>query len=381
MLAFNKRHALRDILPLVGDIYEAALNTQLWPSVLVQVADAVNGSTTALSVHDPSRQWGSIMAGVRGDPHLRARYEEYYCRINPHMPNGTAKLPTGVVGIGQAAISDEALARTEYYDGFLRPQDIFHMAGGVIAREGSLEYVYTTSRARRKGQFQPDELEHLQQILPHLARAARISRDLTVSGQILQSFESLRLGLAVVDSRGHIVVLNSQASEILKQNDGLALGGNGQLATHPFSEQSLLAPLFGAIQTSMGRGLSSGGDLLIPRPSGKRPYRLSITPLRLSNFGQQYKQVAAAVFMTDPEQEIPVDEELLKKYYSVTKKEAALAVLLVQGKDLDEVSETLGVEKTTVRTHLRGLMQKVGVNRQSELVLALSRMLGPISPR
>jgi len=360
------------VAALVGDIYEAALEPNLWPSILERIADSAGATTTAFSMHDPVTRYGATLGHIRADPSLSKMYDEYYHQLNPHAHYFSRALNIGQLGIGQMVMPDEALERTEYYNGFLKRQDLFHIAGGVIARDGSLTYGFATLRPRRKGEFRASELNALQAIMPHLARAARISKELNTSAHVLQSFASLQIGLILLDRQRRVVLANQQAEQILNRKDGLTLGAQGQLLAHK-QENLLPAKLAGAIGTSLGKGLQPGRDVFIERPSAKTPYRLSIMPLRASNFVSDWKQAAVAVFVSDPDARPDLDSKFLQQHYGVTRKEAAVAALLVQGMDLHQICERLGVKITTVRTQIRSLMDKLGVKRQVELVLKLGK--------
>jgi len=364
---------IRSVTALVGDIYEAALEPNLWPSILERIADSVRATTTAFSMHDPATRYGATLGHVRADPSLSRMYDEYYHQLNPHAHKLSQTTSIGELSIGQMVIADEALERSEYYNDFLRRHDLFHLAGGVIARDDSLTYGFATLRPRRKGEFREAELEPMQMILPHLARAARISKELNNAAGVLQSFVALQTGLILLDRRGRVILANPPAEKILNQNDGLTLGPQGQLLSHKRNSM-LAAKLVGVTDTSIGHGLDAGGDVSIERPSGKTPYRLSILPLRVSNFVSEWKQAVAAIFVSDPDSEPRLDAKFLRQNYGVTEKEAAVAALLVQGLDLNEICERLGVKKTTIRTQIRSLMDKFAVKRQVELVVKLSRL-------
>jgi len=62
--------------------------------------------------------------------------------------------------------------------------------------------------------------------------------------------------------------------------------------------------------------------------------------------------------------------------YGLTSTEACLANLLMEGKTLDECCQSLGIRRSTARTHLQHLFEKVGVQRQSELVSLLLKSIG-----
>ena len=56
--------------------------------------------------------------------------------------------------------------------------------------------------------------------------------------------------------------------------------------------------------------------------------------------------------------------------------EASLANLLMEGKTVNECCDLLGIRRSTARTHLQHLFEKVGVQRQSELVSVLLKSIG-----
>jgi DNA-binding CsgD family transcriptional regulator len=61
------------------------------------------------------------------------------------------------------------------------------------------------------------------------------------------------------------------------------------------------------------------------------------------------------------------------RQHGLTRSEARIASLLVQGYSLAKVSELMGVSRETVRTHLKSVFAKTGTKRQAELVILLSR--------
>ncbi|WP_246720575.1 helix-turn-helix transcriptional regulator [Methylocystis sp. H4A] len=52
---------------------------------------------------------------------------------------------------------------------------------------------------------------------------------------------------------------------------------------------------------------------------------------------------------------------------------------LVTGKTLEEIATEQSVSRNTVRTHLRGVMEKTGCNRQAEVVALLGGLV-PLNP-
>jgi DNA-binding CsgD family transcriptional regulator len=85
---------------------------------------------------------------------------------------------------------------------------------------------------------------------------------------------------------------------------------------------------------------------------------------------------ATLLFILDPEISVGTVEAELRQLYGLTSMEACLANLLMGGKALDECCEILDIRRSTARTHLQHLFEKVGVQRQSELVSLLLKSIG-----
>lgn len=79
----------------------------------------------------------------------------------------------------------------------------------------------------------------------------------------------------------------------------------------------------------------------------------------------------AVIFLTQPHQEREASPELLARIYDLTPAAASVASLLITGLSTEEVAEALGIEVTTVRSHLRQLFDRTGTTRQAELVRRL----------
>ena len=102
----------------------------------------------------------------------------------------------------------------------------------------------------------------------------------------------------------------------------------------------------------------------VARPSGRRPLALVLSPTSnaASPFGRSH---AVSIAFADP----------LARLYGFTVREAAVAALLVQGRSPSDAAADLAMTENTVRTHIRHVFDKTGVERLPDLVRLL--MQGP----
>jgi len=69
--------------------------------------------------------------------------------------------------------------------------------------------------------------------------------------------------------------------------------------------------------------------------------------------------------------------ELIQSLFDLTPAEARVARNLSAGDTLDEIAATGRVSRNTVRTHVRGLLEKTGCHRQAEVVALLCGVAVP----
>jgi|HubBroStandDraft_4_1064222.scaffolds.fasta_scaffold81600_2 DNA-binding CsgD family transcriptional regulator len=195
---------------------------------------------------------------------------------------------------------------------------------------------------------------------------------------LMAGFEALDLvnvGLLVTSAAGQLLLANRSAEQILDTRDGLELTPRGTIRTTLKSTPALNVLLDAAGKSQPSE--SNDSIVAIRRPSGKRPLTLVIRSVQaVAAPTADPSSPTALVFILDPEFPVETAESELRQLYGLTSTEACLANLLMEGKTLDECCESLGIRRSTARTHLQHLFEKVGVQRQSELVSLLLKSIG-----
>jgi DNA-binding CsgD family transcriptional regulator len=179
----------------------------------------------------------------------------------------------------------------------------------------------------------------------------------------------------VVRSGCLVIHLNTAAERILRAGDGLHIRSGQITAASEFTDRKLQRALCVALVDDSSN-IRSGRSLICERPSGKRPYIIHVLPLHRAATAETSSDATALVLIIDPEQEPEPAVALLRRLHGLTNTEAQVALRIVRGADLKQVSEELSVSVTTVRTHLQHVFDKTGTHRQAELI----RTLLAISP-
>lgn len=311
------------------------------------------------------------------DPEAVGSYAEHYSHVNVWAENED-KMPAGSVVTSSMLYPDADLVRTEYYNDWLKPQDLFHALGGVVAKQDTLAVKFSALRSSRRGSYRKDELALYKILMPHLQRAVDLHRRLAVTRMpgraALASLDLLPNAVWLLGSSGELLHANPAAMRISRRGDVITQAANGRPHARVACEDQRLQRLISsALQTGLGTGLDAGGSMMMWGNNGGGMLQVMVTPLAsgMNGFGE----AAAVVFATDPAS-LPHDlAGNLQRLYELTPAESRLAAALASGESIQEFAMRAGITMATARTHLKHILGKTDTRRQSDLVRVI--LTGP----
>ena len=366
---------------LVDQIYAAALEPDLWTTVMDSFADALGGQGNFLSRLNMEDGTGSVLTS-RLDPAYVPFYFEYFAQRNPlsNVDDAQAYLRDWRPRI----LTDEDwmpkadLVRSEYYNDFMKPQSVHSCLMIRLAATGMDIHVFNVNRNEAQGQFDRPAIEMAERLHPHLMRAFDIGRRFAeargFSQDLAHGLDRLGHGVFVIGENGRIRHANPAGERLLAEADGLTAVAGQLTATRPDTARKLQA-LIGAALTR-DAALRSGGSMAVPTLARRLPLSLSIAPLRTERIAVFDAAPSAIVFVADVESSAAAAEDKLRVLFGLTPAEARVAQALFNGQSPREAAESLKLSFNTVRVHLTRIFDKTGVNRQAELVRLMVRATG-----
>ena len=366
---------------LIGLVYEAVRDQGAWQEVLGRLQHVVAADAVVVGRHDVATESGACLHQIGMDPTLAGRYETEFAGKNPWM-QAEGLYQAHAIVTGEDILPNDDLMKTEFYQKYLRPQRLLHWLCGVVCRRGP-EFWYLMA-ARRPGRpvFGDADRRSLGRLLPHVERSLELSwkfaRERSARHALLDVLDQLPTAIVVVDAEAHPVMINTAAEGILARGDGLLVHGR-RLEALWHAERARLAQLI-ASACVVANGSPSGpeGHLTITRPSGFRPFLVSVSPLPRAYCDQVgRRKPVAAVIIKDPQAELHTSAESrreIARLYELTPAEERLLDLILDGSGLFEAAEQLGVSRNTVRTHMKRIYAKTGTHRQAELIRRLAQL-------
>jgi DNA-binding CsgD family transcriptional regulator len=362
---------------LLGSLYDAASDPNLWDSFLRQLAQSTGATSAGLVMLDVGRDIYTVSRSWEVDPEATRLYQERYGAIDVWAQRGLSK-PAGYVCNSEVLCSRREMATTEVYNDFMVRFGVEHGLFGVAENSGSRWASVSLYRNSACPEFQPSELEIVRLLAPHIQRAFRLHfqfAELKARSMGLETaYDMLATGVVFLGASGEIVRMNRSAQASVSERDGLLATRDG-LRAEQLAESGLLQKtICQAASTLNGKGLSAGGTVMISRRS-RPPLQIQISPIR-SSVVHVSQPIAAVAFINDPLSTHRPSQEVLRVLFGLTPAECRVALLLGDGHAPRNIANMVGVTDNTVRSQIKSIFSKTGVRRQCELIRLLLNNAG-----
>lgn len=350
-------------------LYDAESDNRGWSHFLKCCCDSLDAAGAVVEVN------GTLAGTYRIDEAYVAKYGGHYGAKNIYIQRCGDILRAGTVVLGEGLCPNSELEKSEYYNDYLAPQDVYHSVAAVIEKKSDRLIHVGFVRPKRAAAFGVSEVEFLQFLAPHLQLAMQVRKRLQnlegAKAAMLEALDYLPFGVFLLDASGRVIESNNKADAMSKPRDGFYISNRQLIAMRSDENIRLKNSIRDAVGVYTGAGVKAASVVRLSRPSGRRPFILCVAPLRVSIPARLASRIVAAVFVSDPNSESKPDSALWRACFAFTPAEIRLASLLLAGKTVKEASDLLQVTTNTTRTQLKSIMSKTGTCRQSELVRVL----------
>ncbi len=366
---------------LIATIYDAALDSALWPKVLSAIADFVDGRVAGLLTRDSTKPQVSAHWHAGGDPLYMRMYADTYSRLGPVATSAPGQV--GAIVAMPDLVSYDEFRRGRFFREWAEPQGWVDVAVAVLDKSPSGSAYLTMSRDAESGMVDETMRERLALIVPHVRRALLIGKTLEFkqaeTATFMDVLDGLSVGMFLIGADGRIMHANTAGSDMLGSGDLLRSVGGRLVAGDAQVEQSLRET---AAAAANGEDEAGSTSIVVPlrtRDDGR--YVAHMLPLAggaRRHAGEAWA-AAAAVFVRKAELQYPSPAEVIGKTYDLTPAELRVLLGIVEIGGVPEVAAAFGIADTTVKTHLGRLYAKTGTGRQADLVKLVAGFAMPLA--
>jgi DNA-binding CsgD family transcriptional regulator len=359
-----------ETVPLLDLVYEAAAMPDLWPAALDRMAIIAGGTGTFLFTTDPhTLRWTSSESVKQlGLDFLAGRWHER----NPRMERLVLHRHSGFMREIDMFTAEEIEHDPTFRD-LLRPRGFGWAAGMVVQVPSDDMLAFSIERRFADGPVESQAILELNDLRPHLARAAMMSARLRLERAkgMAESLTTMGLPSAVLLGNGKVISTNSLFDQVGPQIVSTAFGG---IALANAGANGLLAR---AIEGLSAAEFQNGAkSIAVPADEKNAALIVHLIPVRRSAhdvFGP-----AMGILVVSPlgsSQTLSCD--LLNGLFDLSPAETRAAQGLLAGKSIDDLAADFGLSRETLRSQVKAVLTKTGTSRQADLMALLSNVNTP----
>ena len=356
------------ISAIIDRFYRAAANPSEWRAVLNEMAD-VFGAEGVCLVPGPTASLAPICSEALDAPFDHGVRNGWF-DDSPRFSRGMPRIKKSDDLVTESMLFSPAeLDRLPFNAEFVNRFGLRWFVGGALVPGDSDGIAFSIERREQQERFSDGEIAVIKTILPHFQRVGRIGMEWSkakASG-MADAFERMGSGAILLDFHGRVARLSARAEAHV--GSAVSVVQKFLLATDKEANAELQRLIGAAIG---GGGGNSRISVALPRTGG-RPVIAHAAPVK-GEAGEVFKSAHAIIVLTDPDEQLPLDEMGLRQAFRLTQAEIRLAKRLALGADVADASRALGIEASTARTQLKSIFAKTNTHRQAELAVLLNRL-------
>ena len=378
-LTFNvkdaRSHPNRDgvLRGLIAECYDAGMGSQPWDRFLMRLGGVLGCSGAALMTQSKTRSDRCVLWSTGPIPE----------RANGRPPAGAELTPYGRAAGHSVAgrpipVPGDRQSRDPLPEGWIWPRSL---CGVALCRTDEA----ITLRAWRDRAAAPfGEADHrlFAELVPHVGRALGIhwfrQRCAAEGNPVLSVFDRLEEAVFIVDRDGRVTRFNRAADSMVRRRCGWLMIGDRLMPAAAKHREVFRRSLDDVFSGNGSHGdaytvrLALIDDLSVP------PVPVAVTRLDRASAMDDQERPLAAVISKDPMRRPAVLTPELAGTYQLTRSEARLAGMIVNGDSLIDAAAKLNISKNTARSHMKRIYIKTNTQNHADLVRTLSRSFLPL---
>jgi DNA-binding CsgD family transcriptional regulator len=377
----GSRPRQEDVLSrFIGNIYNAALDSAMWPEVLAAIAGYVGGQAAGLVSKNSAGGVCTVHHQFGFDAGHVQLYMDEYWRMDPL--GVSVFFPTEQPTTVEDYVPHDEFREGRFYREWGQPQGWIDAVSVVLEKSPTNCSSIVVARHETRGLVDRATSARMGHIGPHIRRAVQISKLVDVgqaeSATFAAVFDGLSAGVFLVDAGARIAHANLAGRAILTAEGPLSSVRGRLVARDSAIDQALRAAL-----ATVAKGDPEIGDgaIVVPLTSeDNERYVAHLLPLT-SGAGPRAGisgKAVAALFVHKAAMDRPSLPESVARHYKLTPTELRVLLGIVEVGGAPEVADALGIADNTVKTHLGRVYQKTGTRRQADLVKLVAGFSTPL---
>jgi len=360
---------MESLSKVLGGIYTAAIDGS-WGEALLGIGKPINahGAQLAMITTDAENFADNVIVGDFDVATAEQHFAELIDEGDHIRANFAASAPELRTFTDRTHTTPEHRKRSRFYQEHAIPLGLDFYGGTVIERSANNFVVSVMLRESRYGDLKDEELQYLDLVAPHVRTSLELARQAPIDAATVTLsglFQRLRCAAFLIDDSKKIHAANDNALEFFSREVGINDFGGSLSLQNPTQDRLL---------TDQIRSYSSPDRLIHQLDISINPERhpmLKAVVIPYSKLDVQFSTNLFLVLIIDRANPLKLNTSWLVRDFGLTRSEAHIAKLLVDGCSIREIAVMRNASIETVRTQFRRASAKLGTNKQSEFIMRL----------
>ncbi|THD59171.1 helix-turn-helix transcriptional regulator [Phenylobacterium sp.] len=356
---------------LIDRIYECAFAPESWPGVLDEISEiALARGGCLLTANSTVLHWTSSDSLTEvWDALARNNLMDCGDRFRRLVELRHSGFLTD-----QDGYADESeMAADRLYREVLWPIGLGWAVATAMPLPTGDTMVLTFERDRARGPVEAAVVEQLDALRPHLARSALLSARLQLerAKAAAEALALLGIPALVFNPDGRVLAANPTIEAMAGPIQWRA---RDRISLTDAAADALLQQAIATLGLDEAGGPPAVRSFAVRGAQTAAAMVAHVIPLR-GQARDVFVQCAGVLVLTPVALPQAPPVELVQSLFDLTPAEARVARALSAGDTVDEIAASGGVSPTTIRNQVRGVLQKTGCHRQTEVVALLGGIL------
>ena len=366
---------------ILASLHAGVLNDAQWPATagLIDELCGVKGNHLVFGDGEPPEDIDIFFAQFcyRGQRHVALEREYFgsWHAVDERLPR-VRTLPDSQLTPTPSLFSEDEMRVSAVYNELMPRTDTRDCLTVRLDGPDRSRIVWTVANPIDGDGWTSDRVGSIERLLPHMRQFVRARQALAgaraLGATAIELLDNVRVGVVQLDRRGRLVAANDRTRALLRQGDGLSDEAGRLRASLPDDDATLQRLLARAL--AFPRGPGAGGSMLVSRLRSLSRLVLHVSPMDDAGADPVRGGAGALVLVVDPADRPSIDPQRVGEALNLTRAQSQVAVLLGQGKSIDEVSAQTGRRRTTIKWHIRHIYERCRISRRTELVQLISSL-------
>ncbi len=357
---------------LINLIYQAALQPDLWSKILINIQILCGTNQCTFFYYDALEPAQCFANAAHANEEILSRYlKDFIYQQAKQINNELKALPEGQVVTNQdirhfAGKEYSGIVGTDYMQTFW--PNLKFEAGIILLRGETRCAGLGLQNFMDSSPIPPQSISLLQIISPHLCQAIYLHQHFRHYEQNTDALKLIlqksKIGIILLDEKLSVHFINRTATLSLGKIDNLPVAQS--LALEKISKEQIQKIVMQFNSLAKGDNRNNKSDLTLPYKNGHLKINGYVLH-RSQHITAADSEAGYLLLIQDSNPCCDLDIQYLHAAYDITAAEYKLISGLINGVSLLENADIQSVKPSTIRWHLKNIMQKTLTHSQTEL--------------